>query len=123
MIETTSTSPLVLVVEDELLIAASLEIALEGRGYRVLGPVATVDEALALLETSRPDLALIDYRLASTTTEDLVAPLQALRIPICVLTGYSPQQLPDTYAQCLVLEKPFRMNTLIDGLKRLRPAA
>ena len=86
--KSTSTSPLVLVVEDELLIAASLEIALECRDFRVLGPVATVAEALSLFETSQPDLALIDYRLASTTTEPWWRR--------CRRCGYPSACLPDT---------------------------
>ncbi|MDQ6647393.1 MAG: response regulator [Pseudomonadota bacterium] len=111
--------PLVMVVEDELLIAATLEMALESHGYGILGPVATVDEALTLLATSRPDMALIDYRLASTTTEALLQPLQELRVPVCVLTGYSRQQLPAGYADCAMLEKPFRMKELLAALARL----
>ncbi len=110
----------VMVVEDELLIAASLEIALESKGYRVIGPVATVDEALELLKTEQPDMALIDYRLARTTTEALVGPLHTRQIPVCVLTGYSAAQLPPAYAGCTVLEKPFRMNALLEALEHIR---
>ena len=40
---------LVLVVEDEFLIAMDLELLLQRHGWRVLGPAATVDEALRLL--------------------------------------------------------------------------
>jgi CheY-like chemotaxis protein len=113
-------APVVMVVEDELLIATSLELALESRGYRILGPVATVDEALELLQTTRPDMALIDYRLARTTTEALLPSLDSKHIPVCVLTGYSPAQLPSAYAGCTVLEKPFRLNTLMDALDHLQ---
>lgn len=109
-----------MVVEDELLIAATLEMALESGGYRLLGPVATVDDALALLATSRPDMALIDYRLASTTTEALLQPLHELRVPVCVVTGYSRQQLPGAYASCAMLEKPFRIKALLEALEHLK---
>jgi len=40
----------VLVVEDEFLIAMDLKLMLEERGWRVIGPVATVQDALRLLE-------------------------------------------------------------------------
>ena len=40
---------LVLVVEDEFLIAMDLELLLQRHGWRVLGPAATVAEALRLL--------------------------------------------------------------------------
>jgi DNA-binding response OmpR family regulator len=111
--------PFVMVVEDDMLIAATLEIALESREYRMLGPVATVEEAQRLLETSEPDIALIDYRLATTTTEKLLPSLNSRHIPICVLTG--ADELPPTYAGCTVLKKPFRLNALLDALKEARP--
>ena len=38
--------PLVLVVEDEFLLAMDLGLLLEGHGFRVPGPAATVAEAL-----------------------------------------------------------------------------
>lgn len=117
----TPRSPLhVLVVEDELLIATSLEIALESAGHRLLGPVATVDAAREALETAQPDLALIDYRLADSTTEPLLPDLRERGIPICVLTGYSRDQLPPAYAGCHVLEKPFRMRALIEAIETMR---
>lgn len=111
--------PLVLIVEDELLIATALEIALELRGCRVLGPVATIAQTLALLETARPNLALIDYQLASTTTENLLPELEARGIPACVLTGYGRQHLPAAYARHTVLEKPFSMQQLMSVLEEM----
>jgi len=114
--------PLVLVVEDELMIATTLEFALKSQGYRVLGPVATVAEALLLLEAEQPDAALIDYRLATTTTEALLPSLDTLKIPVCVLSGYNRTQLPPAYAGYTTLEKPFRLNTLLQALEQLTGA-
>jgi DNA-binding NtrC family response regulator len=119
MTDTSTDGPLVLIVEDELLIAASLEIALDMKGYRILGPAATVAEAEALLDTQRPDMALIDYRLATTTTEALLPRLDAEHIPVCVLSGYSRSQLPAAYAPHALLEKPFPMQKLMTMLKSL----
>ncbi|MHB1058809.1 MAG: response regulator [Rhodanobacter sp.] len=114
--------PQVLVVEDDRMISATLEIALESKHYRVLGPVATLAEAHELLEASNPDVALIDYRLAAATTEGLLAALNARHVPTCVLTGLQADQLPVAYADCTVLQKPFRLNTLINALEHARPA-
>jgi CheY-like chemotaxis protein len=109
----------IMVVEDELLVATTLEAALEDGGYRVLGPVATVPAAIGLLRTSPPDLALIDYRLATTTTETLLPSLKSRHIPVCVLTGYGAGQLPAAYAGLTVLEKPFRIRTLMATLGQI----
>lgn len=120
MITSMPAEPLVLIVEDEMLIAVSLEIGLTAKGYRVLGPAATVNESIELLQVTRPDLALVDYRLAHTTTEALLPELDSRRIPLCVLSGYSPSQLPVAYSGYLVLEKPFRMDALLDVLQRMK---
>jgi DNA-binding response OmpR family regulator len=113
--------PQVMVVEDDMLISATLEIALESRDYRVLGPVATLEDAYQLLETSKPDIALIDYRLAATTTEALLTSLNARHVPTCVLTGLRADELPPAYAGCPVLQKPFRLDALLNALKQVRP--
>ena len=107
---------LILVVEDEMLIATSLEIVLESNGHRVLGPVPTVQSARLALENALPDMALIDYRLADSTTEPLLADLHERGIPTCVLSGYSRDQLPAAYADYQLLEKPFSMHALLESI-------
>jgi DNA-binding NtrC family response regulator len=113
--------PQIMVVEDDMLTSAALEIALESKHCRVLGPVATLEDAHELLDASNPDFALIDYRLAATTTEDLLASLNARHIPTCVLTGVRADELPPAYAKCAVLQKPFDLGALLDALKQVRP--
>ena len=53
----------VLIVEDEALIALMLADSLEDGGHDVVGPAATMAEALALCETTSPELALLDINL------------------------------------------------------------
>lgn len=45
----------ILAVEDEVLVAMVLREALEAAGHDVMGPAATMAEALALCEAERPD--------------------------------------------------------------------
>jgi CheY-like chemotaxis protein len=54
---------IVLVVEDEAIIAYCSAALLEDAGYTVLGPAHTSAEALELARTTRPDVALIDIDL------------------------------------------------------------
>jgi DNA-binding response OmpR family regulator len=54
----------VLIAEDELMIADLLEEALIMSGYEVCGIARTVDEAVALADLHKPDLAVLDVRLA-----------------------------------------------------------
>jgi two-component system, response regulator PdtaR len=53
----------ILVVEDEAIIAFCSAAMLEGAGYAVLGPAHTSAEALELAHSKRPDVALIDIDL------------------------------------------------------------
>jgi DNA-binding response OmpR family regulator len=50
---------LLLVVEDEALIAVALQDDLEDRGYSVAGPFNTCAAALEWLTSGRPDVAVI----------------------------------------------------------------
>ena len=54
----------VLIAEDELLTADLLEDFLSASGYEVCGIARTVDEGVALAELHKPDLAILDVRLA-----------------------------------------------------------
>jgi CheY-like chemotaxis protein len=112
-------SPVVLIVEDELLIATTLEMMLSEKGYEIAGPAPTVEEALAVLETTQPDVALLDYRLGNSTTESLLSVLQERGIPACMVTGYGRDALPERYQQYPVLEKPFSLSELLEELRHL----
>jgi DNA-binding NarL/FixJ family response regulator len=113
--------PQIMLVEDDTLVSEALEIVLESKHCRVLGPVATVDAAHKLLEASNPDFVLIDDRVDATITERLLASFHARHIPTCVLTTLPADELPVAYAKCAVLQKPCRLGDLLDVLKRVRP--
>jgi DNA-binding response OmpR family regulator len=53
----------ILIVEDEALIAMELADSLEDGGHEVVGPAATMAEALALCEAAPPELAVLDINL------------------------------------------------------------
>ncbi len=56
--------PKVLIVEDDFMIADWLEEVLVAAGYEVCGIAGTVAAAIALGKQHRPDLGVIDVRLA-----------------------------------------------------------
>src|SRR4051794_29108199 len=60
----TQKSTRVLILEDETLVAWSLSEMLSLVGCEVTGIAATVHDALCLAEVTRPDLAVVDVRLA-----------------------------------------------------------
>jgi two-component system, response regulator PdtaR len=67
----------VLVVEDEFFLAVQIEEWLLDNGLDVVDVVHTADEAIAVAETERPDLVIMDIRLASET-DGITAALEIL---------------------------------------------
>lgn len=62
--ESTPIRPTVLIVEDELLIALALAMAIEDAGIEVAAMVARGEEAVTKTEELRPDLIVMDVRLS-----------------------------------------------------------
>lgn len=54
----------VLLVEDDFLVAGEIEYLLMQAGLTVIGPAATAEEALRLAGEAKPDLVVMDVRLA-----------------------------------------------------------
>ena len=53
----------ILVVEDEMIIAAKISMHLTNLGYEVTGILPRGEEALLNVEENRPDIVLMDIRL------------------------------------------------------------
>jgi len=58
----------VLIVEDEAIIALSMEALLGTLGHEVCATAASADEAVAAAARERPDLAIMDIQLAGKTS-------------------------------------------------------
>jgi DNA-binding response OmpR family regulator len=83
----------VLVVEDEFLIAMDLELLLQRHGWRVLGPAATVAEALRLLTGERPDVALLDVNLRGELVTPVAEELRVQGVPFVLASAYDNRGL------------------------------
>ena len=88
-----SHGPLVLVVEDEVLIAMDLERTLRRHGYRVLGPATTVAAALRLLDGEAPDVALLDVNLRGELVTPVAEALRARGVPFVLASAYDAARL------------------------------
>ncbi|HEL2966518.1 MULTISPECIES: response regulator [Stenotrophomonas] len=109
----------VLVVENDEMSAALLQMQLVHAGATVVGLAASVSEALRLLEQSTPDVALLDYRLArNETSEPVAAALSARGIPFVLATGMLAEQLPAPMLAGLLLVKPYLSADLSRALAR-----
>ena len=87
----------ILIVEDEVMLAKDLARTLKQLGYEVAGRVSSSDEALKLVEESRPDLILMDIKLEDEN--DGIEAVEMIRsrfdIPVVYLTGYAEQDVLD----------------------------
>jgi light-regulated signal transduction histidine kinase (bacteriophytochrome) len=99
----------VLVAEDSAFVAMLMAEGLEAAGAVVLGPVARLAEAEALIAGSLPDAALLDIDLDGEAVFPVADLLTARGVPIVFTTGYEPRLvLPPRYARAAVLPKPCR---------------
>ncbi|MCC3155627.1 response regulator [Hymenobacter sp. 15J16-1T3B] len=87
----------ILVVEDELLVAADLQEALERQGYEVPAAVRSGEAALQVLPAVRPDLVLLDINLRGQLTgiETAARIRAALPVPFIFLTGLADRATLD----------------------------
>lgn len=109
----------VLVVENDEMSAALLQMQLVHSGALVVGLAASVAEALRLLEQARPDVALLDYRLAhNETSEPVAAALAARGVPFVLATGMAAEQLPVAMRSGVLLIKPYLSAELSKALVR-----
>ena len=107
----------VLVVEDETIIALELEQILNSAGCRVLGPVATVADALELIEGAEPGAALLDVQLLNGMSTTVAERLQALGIPFVLVSAYTgPELEKPILANAPRVDKPVRQSRLLAAL-------
>jgi AmiR/NasT family two-component response regulator len=113
----------VLIVEDEFLIALDIEDALGELGCEIIGPAATVADAMRLIEATPPDVAVLDVRLADGSTGPIAEELRRRQVPFVVLTGYERQQVTDELLRASpMLAKPLQRGALAGTLRQLLAA-
>ncbi|OKP71782.1 response regulator [Ensifer adhaerens] len=110
----------ILLVEDEFLITIDLQMLLERRGWTVIGPAATVREALSLLDDSLPSVALLDVTLKDGLVTLVAEALRARNIPFIVASAYDkPEDVAgEVLAGAPNVGKPADERDLLKALER-----
>ncbi|MBC9178412.1 response regulator [Pseudoroseomonas ludipueritiae] len=104
---------MILVLEDEYIIASEFSEALRRAGAVVIGPFPRVKEGLAAVRTGTPiDCAVLDVNLGGERVWPLVDALP-LGMPVILTTGYEAGEIPATYAHLPRMEKPVPAGDLI----------
>jgi CheY-like chemotaxis protein len=112
----------VLVVEDEMLVLMNIEDALADFGCEAVSVAATVDQALALVETRPFDVAMLDVNLNGRTSYAVADVLALRNIPFVFSTGYGAHGVEPRFADRPVLRKPYGDEHLAAVLAGLLPA-
>ena len=111
----------ILIVEDEYLIAMDLAATLQEHGFEAMGPVASVEEALELLESEKPNAVILDLNLRGQAATAVAGKLRELDVPFVIASAYSNLDLPrDNSLRGIVnVGKPTKSATLIKVLHRI----
>lgn len=113
----------VLLVEDDFLVGMNLKQMLERIGCHVIGPVASVAQAVEELDREQVDAAVLDINIADGTSVPLAERLQSASRPFFFVTGYhSPRHLlPEVLQDVRRLTKPIDEQTLSTALREAMP--
>lgn len=118
MEEVPISNPRILVVEDDYLAAEELTVQLRSLGLEVLGPVARVEHANALIEMEdQIGAAILDVNLGDEMVFPVADELARRSIPFVFATAYEPDVIPRRHQDRQLVRKPFDTETIRIALK------
>jgi len=110
---------LILVVEDEARLREPLEHLLRLRHFEVI-TAATVESALALLQTHNPDGAIVDLQLNGGSGRDVIVRMPSA-VQVIIFSGMrsASGELERLRPRTRLIEKPASLTWLIDALAEM----
>lgn len=108
----------VLLVEDEVIVAMTMNDILTDLGYSVQGPLGRLSDAFASAMTQRPDVAILDVNLNGEMIYPLAEFLIENNVPVLLVTGYGADGIDRRFARLPLLQKPLDRHML----ERMFPA-
>ncbi|MDP9095493.1 MAG: hypothetical protein M3N26_02865, partial [Pseudomonadota bacterium] len=85
----------------------------------VLGPARSCSSALHLLQSSRPDVAILDFKVEDGTCQEVGAKLDAMGVPWALATGYSDNDVGPPNGAAKIITKPFSKADVVRLLSEL----
>lgn len=113
----------ILIVEDEVITGMYLEMMLKKEEYNIVGRVGTGEKAIKIAEANRPDVILMDIRLAGKM-DGLEAARQIMAFSQCYIifmTGYQVEgvkQEAEKIQPCAFLVKPVNIKQIVTEIKK-----
>ena|SRR5262245_2609761 len=107
----------ILIVEDSWDVGTGLKMLLETWGADVVGPAATVADAMRIVSERTPDVALVDINLRDgEQSYCLINQLYDLGIRVVVISGYADVS-PAVGKVAAILQKPIREDVLLASIR------
>ena len=103
------TTPRILILEDEAIIAMDLRLQLEDRGFDVVKTALKLSEAFKALETTEFDLAICDVRLGDQESYDFARDCRDREIDVIFMSGHAYADMPADLADTSLHRKPVEM--------------
>lgn len=102
-----------------MMVLMNIEDVLKDHGCARITAAATVEQALAVLDTLSFDAAVLDVNLDGKTSQPVADELLAQGIPFVVSTGYGQLALDGSFKNRPVVMKPYRDEALLRALTQL----
>ena len=110
----------VLLLEDQLLVAMSVEAMLADHGASLVETVSSVESARRKLQAFHPDVAVLDLNLGAELSVPIAHELHARRIPFVFATGYGEaNMIPPEFRNVSIVRKPYSGETIAEALKKV----
>ena len=103
-------------MEDEYFLAQDLVDFFQDLGVQVLGPAASVSEALKLLESAEVQGAILDVNLRGERVYPVADALRQRHVPFVFASGYGGELEPRAYADVPRCIKPVDFGVLVQTL-------
>ena len=104
-----------------MMLLSIIQDMLSDLGCESVTPAATVDQAIALIDSEFFDVAMLDLNLNGIKSYAVADALAAHGIPYVFSTGYNTRAIWDGYRDRPMLKKPFKYATLEATLTQMIP--
>ncbi len=106
----------ILIVEDDYFIADDLAKGLTKAAVSIIGPIPSLERAMAVLEQEAIDGAVLDINLDGEKVYALADALIGRGVPVVFVTGYARPSLPGRYDHVPLCLKPVDAEQVIEAL-------
>jgi CheY-like chemotaxis protein len=110
---------LILIVEDEPLVAMMLEEWLRELGHQPVGPADTLEKALKIANSESLAAAILDVNLRGARSDAAAEVLRVRGIPFAFATGDAADAIGEAFTGLPTIKKPYDFETVRETLSKL----